>query len=82
MCVSRPVAICALHTGTDIHTHTHTHSQMCVSMSVCAGMCVCVYARACAHVYSSHQRHTLETSTLRRWWLQSSQAALVPLTWP
>lgn len=80
MCVSRPVAICALHTGTDIHTHTHTHSQMCVSMSVCAGVCVC--ARACGHMYSSYQRHTLETSTLRRWWLQSSQAALVPLTWP
>lgn len=61
MCVSRPVAICALHTGTDIHTHTHTHSQMCVSMSVCAGVCVCL--RMCTRARESSEAHTRNVNT-------------------
>lgn len=66
MCVSRPVAMCTLHTATDIHTHTYSHTHKCMSQVreyVCALGCVCVCPCMCTRVFELSEAHTGNVST-------------------
>lgn len=84
--VSRPVAICALHTATDVHTYTHRVCA-CVFVCVCVCLCVCVCVCESTHMYiwvitGTHRKHqhweTLAASSLVTCCTCSPHLALTP----